>query len=113
MKIIDVIGGAATEYEIRFLLTAYVESACYCGRLNDGAGDVRKLPVGGIGDVQARTEALEAELAHPSWAMRAADRAVVQEATAIFRMALQRLQSLDAEKRLQVRTKRAAMATAA
>lgn len=99
MKIIDVISTAGSEHQIRFLLTAYVEAARYCNRPGDPAGVAYALPVTGIDDVRARIAALESGLVQPPSSGPRTDQAAAQEATAIFRAALQRLHALEAAHR--------------
>jgi hypothetical protein len=90
MLITDAIRDAATEHEIYFLLTAYVEAVRYCDKLDTLPPAMKDLPVGGVNDVVARMEALRAGLG----ATPREERAVLREALEIFGAALVRLGAL-------------------
>ena len=90
MPITEAIRDAATEHEIFFLLTAYVEAVNYCDKLDALPHAMKNLPVAGINDVVARMEALRAGLG----ATAREERAVIREALEIFGTALVRLGAL-------------------
>jgi len=90
MLITDAIRDAATEHEIYFLLTAYVEAVRYCDKLDTLPPAMKDLPVAGVNDVVARMEALRAGLG----ATPREERAVIREAIEIFGAALVRLGAL-------------------
>lgn len=90
MLMTDAIRDAATEHEIFFLLTSYVEAVRYCDRLDTLPPAMKDLPVSGMGDVVARMDALRAGLG----ATPREERAVIREALEIFGAALVRLGAL-------------------
>jgi hypothetical protein len=90
MPITKAIRDAATEHEIFFLLTAYVEAVRYCDKLDTLPPAMKNLPITGANDVVARMEALRAGL---STSPRE-EHVVIREALEIFGAALLRLGSL-------------------
>jgi len=95
MMISDVILEANTEYEIFFLLTAYVESVRYCDKLSILPEDFTRLPVTGIGDVRTRLEGFGLELEKLLGSGNSKAHVILREAADIFGAALDRLQWLD------------------
>ena len=95
MFISDVIRRLNTEHEIRFLLTAYIETLQFydsAKRLPPGVG---KLPLRGVEDIEARfTELLGAELCGLARSHCDTQGAIAREATEIFGAAFTRLQVL-------------------
>jgi hypothetical protein len=95
MFISDVIRRLNTEHEIRFLLTAYIETLQFydsAKRLPPGVG---KLPLRGVDDIEARfTELLGAELCGLARSHCDTQGAIAREATEIFGAAFTRLQVL-------------------
>ena len=95
MFISDVIRRLNTEYEIRFLLSAYIETLQFydsAKRLPPGVG---KLPLRGVEDIEARfTELLGAELCGLARSHCDTQGAIAREATEIFGAAFTRLQVL-------------------
>jgi hypothetical protein len=93
MLVTEVIREAASEHEIYFLLTAYVEAVRHCDPLSCLPEEVRTLPLSGEEDVRARSERLSRMLdsspglARSMWPVAA-------EALDIFSAAAQRLQSM-------------------
>ncbi len=102
MMINDVIRDAATEHEIYFLLTAYVEAVRYCDKLNHLPEAMGNLPLAGMDDVRLRIEKLKTGLGKPHPELAGEDHAMIKEAMDIFETALNRLRSLDGEKRDQL-----------
>ena len=96
--IYDVIREATSEHEVYFLLTAYVEAVRHGDMLNCLPGPVRELPFRGLDDVRTRVDGLRGELGQ-SLPRNSRSRVIVRESTEIFSEALNRLQSLEWEKR--------------
>jgi len=96
--IADVIRSAATEHEIYFLLTAYVEAVRFCDKLNDVPEHMASLPLAGIDDVKSRFNKLVAELDAASKRLDHKACETIREALHIFGAALHRLASLNADK---------------
>lgn len=101
MMIIDVIREASDEYEIFFLLTAYVEAVRYCDKLKNQPEYMRLLPLAGTIDLEVRIDKLKSELARPSHDPGDKDRLIVREAADIFDTALHRLHALQEEKSMK------------
>lgn len=104
MMISDVILEANTEYEIYFLLTAYVESVRYCDKLSTLPENFTRLPLTGIGDVRTRLEGFGLALEKPSSSAHGRERVTLREAADIFGAALDRLQWLDQKACVRFRT---------
>lgn len=104
MMISDVILEANTEYEIYFLLTAYVESVRYCDKLGFLPEDFTRLPLTGIGDVRTRLEEFRLELEKLSIGGNSKEHVILREAADIFGAALDRLQWLDQKACVPFRT---------
>lgn len=99
MTIIDALHDAATEHEIRFLLTAYVDAVRhFLHGEPESAPAVWTLPLGGLNDVEARLAELESETREP----RDARAPARDEAVSILRAAAQRLRVLEKEKRREL-----------
>ena len=91
----NVIVEARTEYEIFFLLTAYLESVRYCDKLNLLPEDITRLPCSGIDDVRTRLERLDAGLRAPQQGeYQARANAIVRESVDVLHASLDRLQQL-------------------
>ena len=95
MQLIDVMRRLNTEHEIRFLLTAYLEtlqSNCAEKRLPPG---VAALPIRDAADIEDRfTELLGAELCGLARSHCDTQGAIAREATEIFGAAFKRLRAL-------------------
>jgi hypothetical protein len=95
MLIIDVMRRLSTEYEINFLLTAYIETLQFydsAKRLPPGVG---ALPLNGAKDIEERfTELLGAELCGLARSHCDTQGAIAREATELFGAAYTRLQTL-------------------
>ena len=95
MLMIDVMRRLHTEHEIRFLLTAYVETLQFCDAAKRLPPGVATLPLTGVADIEARfTELLGAELCGLARSHCDTQGAIAREATEIFGAAYTRLQSL-------------------
>jgi hypothetical protein len=96
MLLIDVIRRLNTEYEIRFLLTAYVETLQFYDSAKRLPPGVAALPLKGADDIEARfTELLGAELCGLARSHCDTQGAIAREATEIFGAAFTRLRALD------------------
>lgn len=95
MHIIEVIREVHQEGLIYFLLTAYIEAALREPDPSSVPAWVRRLPIDGKDDVQARFDALsrEFETAHRETADGRREK--IAEALAVFRCAAERLNGLD------------------
>lgn len=95
MQIIDVMRRLNTEHEIKFLLTAYIESLQFYNaakRLPPGVG---ALPLRDIEDIEERfTELLGAELCGLARSHCDTQGATAREATEIFGAAFTRIRAL-------------------
>jgi hypothetical protein len=96
--IYEVIREATNEHEVYFLLTSYVEAVRHGDMLSCLPGPVRDLPFRGLDDVRTRVDGLKAELGQ-SLPRNTRSRVIVKESTEIFSEALNRLQSLEWERR--------------
>jgi len=96
MLITDVIREAVNEYEIYFLLNAYVEAVRYCDPLHHLPEALRKLPFVSADHVNARLEQLKALHGSPD-ARGDGVRLVVAEALGILAVASRRLESIRGE----------------
>ena len=94
MMIGDAIVNSSSECEIYFLLTSYIETARYCGRLNKLPGHLLHLPMFGIDDVRMRLDGLSLEISRLSQSADEEQRVRVGEAVEIFAAALSRLRRL-------------------
>ena len=98
----DVIVEARTEYEIFFLLTAYLESLRYCDKLSLLPEHLTRLPCSGIDDVRVRLEGVDRGL-RTMQRGECQDRAiaVLQESLDVLRASLDRLQQLNCPDNLE------------
>ena len=94
MMITDVIREAASEHEIYFLLTSYVDAIRYCDRLGGLPPSMRALPLGGPEDIRTRLENLSGARAGDQGPGHAA----IAEAIDVFETALRRLDSVAGER---------------
>jgi hypothetical protein len=96
MLITRVIGEAADEHQVHFLVNAYLEAVRYCDPLGLMPGAVRELPFRGIEDAAARVRTIGFMLETQELANDQA-RVVAKEALGILTAARQRLEALRAE----------------
>ncbi|HTD89545.1 MAG TPA: hypothetical protein VK663_02700 [Burkholderiales bacterium] len=95
MQIIDVMRRLNTEHEVRFLLTAYLETLQSHNADRRLPPGVAALPIRDTADVEARfTELLGAELSGLARSHCDTQGAIAREATEIFGAAFTRLQTL-------------------
>src|SRR5258706_16025479 len=94
MMIADVIRSAATEHEIYFLLTAYVEAVRFFDKLNDVPEHMASLPLAGVDDVKSRFNKIFAGLDAASKRLDHKACETIREALHIFGAALHRLPGL-------------------
>jgi hypothetical protein len=90
---------ANTEYEIYFLLTAYIQTVRFCDKLEHMPKHMAALPLTGRDNLQARFDRLIVELDIAS--KRSDDKAcvIIKEALAVLSTALNCLWSLDNKRR--------------
>ena len=96
MQILDVMRRVSTESEVKFLLSAYVETLPFYDFSHSLPRGVTQLPLAGVEDVRSRFEALlDVELS--GGAAQAGERvhAIVREAAEVFGVALTRMQTLQ------------------
>ncbi len=97
MQMIDVMRRLNSEHEIRFLLTAYVETLQFYDSAKRLPPGVATLPLKDAEDIEARfTELLGAELCGLARSHCDTQGAIAREATEIFGAAYTRLQVLRA-----------------
>ncbi|MEQ1772920.1 MAG: hypothetical protein ABL891_03970 [Burkholderiales bacterium] len=95
MLMIDVMRRLNSENEIRFLLTAYIETLQFYDSAKRLPLGVATLPLGDVDDIEARfTELLGAELCGLARSHCDTQGAIAREATEIFGAAFTRLQTL-------------------
>lgn len=95
MLMTDVMRRLNTEHEIRFLLTAYIETLQFYDAEKRLPRGVAALPLTGVDDIEARfTELLGAELCGLARSHCDTQGAIAHEATEIFGAAFGRLQTL-------------------
>lgn len=95
MLMIDVMRRLNTEHEIRFLLTAYIETLQFYESAKRLPPGVAALPLKGVDDIEARfSELLGAELSGLARSHCDTQGAIAREATEIFGAAFTRLQVL-------------------
>ncbi len=95
MLMIDVMRRLNTEHEIRFLLTAYIETLQFYESAKRLPPGVAALPLKGVDDIEARfTELLGAELCGLARSHCDTQGAIAREATEIFGAAFTRLRAL-------------------
>ena len=95
MLISDVIRHLNTEHEIRFLLTAYVETLQFYDAAQRLPPGVATLPLKGVDDIESRfTDLLGAELCGLARSHCDTQGGIAREATEIFGAAFMRLQVL-------------------
>lgn len=98
MQIMEVMRRVHSEGEVRFLLSAYVETLPFYDHSRSLPQHVTSLPLAGVDDVRARFESLlDIELNDGATPASDGVHAIVREATAIFGVALTRLQSMPAD----------------
>lgn len=98
MMIADAIRNAASEHEIYFFLTAYLEAVRYCDKLNNAPEHMTSLPLAGIDDVRSRFKKLAAELDTASKSLDHKACETIRGVLHIFGAALHRLDSLNAHR---------------
>jgi len=95
VSIADVIREASTKHEIRFLLTAYIQSVRYAGKLSLLPAAVSKLPLAGPDDVRERVRMLTIEQ-NTAWKrLNARGCLAIEEALQVFGAAQARLNLLE------------------
>lgn len=97
MNLGNVILDAASEHEIYFLLTSYVEALRYCRQLDCLPAPVARLPLAGLDDVRVRFSALAVSLADASRPLDQRTRVALSEAACVLGAALHRLSALEIE----------------
>ena len=97
--ITDYIRQAKTEYEIYFLLTAYIQTVRFCDKVECMPKHMAALPLGGKADLQARFDGLIVDL--DSASKRLDDKAcvVIKEALVVLSSTLNRLWAIDNKRR--------------
>lgn len=104
MLLIDVMRRLNTEHEIRFLLSAYLETLQFFDSAKRLPPGVATLPLKDAEDIEARfTELLGAELCGLARSHCDTQGAIAREATEIFGAAHTRLQALRASAALPVK----------
>ena len=97
MSLIDVIRHLSSEHEVRFLLTAYVETLQFYDSAKRLPPGICALPLKDAEDIEARfNELLGAELCGLARSHCDTQGAIAREATKIFGAAYTRLQTLRA-----------------
>jgi hypothetical protein len=96
MLITRVIGEAADEHQVHFLVNAYLEAVRYCDPMGLMPAAIRELPFGGIEDAAARVRTIGFMLETKELANDQA-RVVAKEALGILIAARRRLESLRAD----------------
>lgn len=91
MPIRDAIQELNTEHEIFFLLTAYIETLCFCDKLSLLPWQLRALPLAGFNDVEARIDGLRLQLREMASEADLRARAIIEETIEVFGTALRRL----------------------
>lgn len=91
MPIRDAIQELNTEHEIFFLLTAYIETQCFCDKLSLLPWQMRALPLAGFNDVEARIDGLRLQLREMASEADLRARAIIEETIEVFGTALRRL----------------------
>lgn len=96
MQMLDVMRRVNCEHEVRFLLSAYVETLQFYDSARSLPQGVTVLPLAGLEDVRERFEAL-LDLDLSGSAVHSGERvhAIVREAVEVFGAALARLQILQ------------------
>ena len=114
MQVIDVIHRLNTEHEIRFLLTAYIETLQFYDAAKRLPSGVTTLPLKGVEDIEARfTELLGEELSGLARSHCYTQGAIAREATEVFGAAFTRLQALRQTAAVSVPRERPALVFAA
>ena len=91
MMIGDAILRAATEHQVFFLVTAYIETARYCSTLNKLPQHFLQLPLAGVDDVKTRFDVLTLELVRLKPDEGEYTRARITEALGVLDAAISRL----------------------
>lgn len=114
MQVVDVLHRLNTEHEIRFLLTAYIETLQFYEATKWLPSGVAALPLTGVEDIEVRfTELLGAELSGLARSHCATQGAIAREATEVFGAAFTRLQVLRQSAAVTVPRERPALVFAA
>jgi hypothetical protein len=96
MQMLDVMRRVNSEHEVRFLLSAYVETLRFYDAGRSLPQGVTMLPLAGVDDVRERFEALlDIDLCGSAAHRSECVHAIVREAAEIFGAALGRLQILQ------------------
>ena len=96
MQMLDVMRRVNSGHEVRFLLSAYVETLPFYDFARSLPHGVTTLPLAGVEDVRDRFETLlDIELSGSAVQAGASVHAIVREAAEIFGVALARLQILQ------------------
>ncbi len=96
MQMLDVMRRVNSEHEVRFLLSAYIETLQFYDTARSLPQGVTALPLAGVDDVRERFEAL-LDIDLSGSAVQGGERvhAIVREAAELFGAALARLQILQ------------------
>ncbi len=97
MEITDRIRSSATDHEIRFLLTSYLDAVRHDDELHGLSQAITSMPLTDIADVNRRVGALLVELDTASKRLDHRGCMQIKEALHIFAAASDRLQRLAAE----------------
>jgi len=98
MMINDIIRESATEHEVYFLLTSYVEAVRFGDKLQCLSESMLNLPLTGMDDVSERFEKLIVELDAASRRLDDGTCVLIKEALQVFGAATSRLRRLDVER---------------
>ena len=97
--IADYIRQAKTEYEIYFLLTAYIQTVRFCDKMESMPEQMAALPLSGKADLQARFNGLIVDLDVASKRLDDNACVVIKEALVVLSTALNRLWTIDNKRR--------------
>ena len=104
MGIADAIRGADSEHVVYFLLCAYINTATHGDELTTLPERIVALPLAGRDDAKSRFTLLMYELDAASKRLDDGACLTIKEALTVFSAAVQRLQSLDSQRRPSTRT---------
>ena len=97
MPLIDVIAESKAEYEIYFLLTAYLESVRFCDKFRLLPDHITGLPLKGPADLRRRYEDLASELTGNSVQFAGRPAAIIKEALDVFSTGLCQLKRMETD----------------
>jgi len=95
MMIADVISEAATEHEVYFLLTSYVEAVRHADLDQVLPHPLRGMPIRGVPDIESRLHWLTVELGRAAPATGAVNGELLREALSLFAAALSSLNRIQ------------------